>query len=71
MSLMKFLQKILIEQLRLSIAIALIGNSKVILLDEPTTGLDLASRFQIWNLIQQIKKERAILLTTVFNISNT
>lgn len=36
---------------RLSLAIAAIGNPKIILLDEPTTGLDPKVRNQVWHLI--------------------
>jgi ABC-type multidrug transport system ATPase subunit len=49
---------------RLSIAIACLGNSKVIFLDEPTTGLDPITRSEIWKLIQEIRKGKSIILTT-------
>ena len=49
---------------RLSIAIALIGNPKVVFLDEPTTGMDPKNRQYIWQLIQKMKKGRAVMLTT-------
>jgi ABC-type multidrug transport system ATPase subunit len=49
---------------RLSIAISLVGDSKIVFLDEPTTGLDAASRRQIWSIIRRAKKGRAIILTT-------
>lgn len=49
---------------RLSLAIAAIGNPKIILLDEPTTGLDPKVRQQIWDLIQKMKKGKSIILTT-------
>mmetsp|Transcript_17366 Transcript_17366/g.24128 ORF Transcript_17366/g.24128 Transcript_17366/m.24128 type:complete len:436 (-) Transcript_17366:25-1332(-) len=52
------------EKRRLSIAIAFMGNPKLILLDEPTTGLDLTSRYQIWDLINHQKIGRSILITT-------
>jgi len=51
-------------QRRLSIAIALIGDSEICFLDEPTTGLDPASRHQIWKLINNAKVGRALILTT-------
>jgi len=49
---------------RLSIAISCIGDPKVILLDEPTTGMDPLAKRLVWNLIRQLKKDRAIVLTT-------
>ncbi|KAF3781963.1 ABC transporter A family member 3 [Nymphaea thermarum] len=49
---------------RLSVAIALIGDPQVVYLDEPTTGLDPASRNYLWNVIKQAKKSRAVILTT-------
>lgn len=49
---------------KLSVAIALCGQSKFVLLDEPTAGLDLSARRQVWNLLKEYKKDRIILLTT-------
>ncbi|KAK4485446.1 hypothetical protein RD792_008087, partial [Penstemon davidsonii] len=49
---------------KLSLGIALIGNSKVIILDEPTSGMDPYSMRLTWQLIRRIKKGRIILLTT-------
>ncbi|XP_027350044.1 ABC transporter A family member 1 [Abrus precatorius] len=49
---------------KLSLGIALIGNSKVIVLDEPTSGMDPYSMRLTWQLIKKIKKSRIILLTT-------
>eukprot|EP01113_Clastostelium_recurvatum_P022762 TRINITY_DN2727_c1_g1_i1.p1 TRINITY_DN2727_c1_g1~~TRINITY_DN2727_c1_g1_i1.p1 ORF type:complete len:225 (-),score=65.72 TRINITY_DN2727_c1_g1_i1:41-715(-) len=49
---------------RLSIGIALVGYSRIVFLDEPTTGLDPASRRQLWSIIGRAKKGRAIVLTT-------
>jgi len=51
-------------QRRLSIAMAMIGDPKVILLDEPTLGLDVLARRELWREIQKIKKDRTIILTT-------
>ncbi|XP_057605511.1 phospholipid-transporting ATPase ABCA3-like [Hippopotamus amphibius kiboko] len=48
----------------LSIIIALIGGSKVVILDEPTSGMDPASRRATWDLLQHYKQDRTILLTT-------
>ncbi|KAK9090668.1 hypothetical protein Sjap_023845 [Stephania japonica] len=49
---------------RLSVAIALIGNPKLVFLDEPTTGMDPITRRHVWDIIENAKKERAIILTT-------
>ena len=49
---------------RLSVAIALIGNIKIIMLDEPTAGLDPRNRLEIWSIIERIKKNRVVILTT-------
>ncbi|XP_004627914.1 ATP-binding cassette sub-family A member 3 [Octodon degus] len=51
---------------KLSIGIALIAGSKVLMLDEPTSGMDAVSRRAIWDLLQQQKNDRTILLTTHF-----
>ncbi|TVU06176.1 hypothetical protein EJB05_49375, partial [Eragrostis curvula] len=49
---------------RLSVAIALIGNPKVVYMDEPSTGLDTRSRSDLWNVIKRAKKDCTIILTT-------
>uniref|UniRef100_A0A8I3MPS8 ABC transporter domain-containing protein n=1 Tax=Canis lupus familiaris TaxID=9615 RepID=A0A8I3MPS8_CANLF len=51
---------------KLSIGIALIAGSKVLMLDEPTSGMDAISRRAIWDLLQQHKSDRTVLLTTHF-----
>uniref|UniRef100_A0ABM5F152 Phospholipid-transporting ATPase ABCA3 n=1 Tax=Pogona vitticeps TaxID=103695 RepID=A0ABM5F152_9SAUR len=51
---------------KLSIGIALIGDSKVVMLDEPTSGMDPVSRRATWDLLQQQRSSRTILLTTHF-----
>ena len=53
------------EKQRLSVALTLIGKPEVIFLDELTTGLDVASRREVWkNLIDLKKKGLTIFLTT-------
>ena len=49
---------------RLSVAISLVGNPSLIFLDEPTTGLDPENRRQLWNILVQCRKDRAMILTT-------
>jgi ATP-binding cassette subfamily A (ABC1) protein 3 len=54
------------QKRKLSLGIALIGDSKVVVLDEPTSGMDPYSRRATWNIIQRNKRGRIILLTTHF-----
>ena len=49
---------------KLSVAIALCGNSRFVLLDEPTAGLDIQARRQLWNMLRAYKKDKIVLLTT-------
>ncbi|MEM1369675.1 MAG: ABC transporter ATP-binding protein [Cyanobacteria bacterium P01_H01_bin.15] len=52
-------------QRRLNVAIALVHEPKLVILDEPTTGLDIDARYEIWALIHSLqKKGTAVLLTT-------
>lgn len=52
-------------QRRLNIAIALVHQPKLAILDEPTTGLDIEARYEMWELIKQLKQSgMTILLTT-------
>ena len=51
-------------QRRLSIAMALISEPKILFLDEPTLGLDVLARSELWELIQSLKGSVTILLTT-------
>jgi len=53
------------QQQRVSLVIATIHDPELLLLDEPTTGLDPQSRRQLWDRIERIRKSgRAVLLTT-------
>ena len=49
---------------KLSVAIALVGNSKLVVLDEPTAGMDLSARRKLWNMLKKYKQDRIIILTT-------
>lgn len=49
---------------RISVALSTMGNPKVILMDEPTTGMDPVSRRHVWNLIQRLKKDTSIIMST-------
>ncbi|XVF51956.1 hypothetical protein PTKIN_Ptkin04bG0225700 [Pterospermum kingtungense] len=49
---------------RLSVAGALLGDPKLVILDEPTTGMDPITRRHVWDIIESAKKGRAIILTT-------
>lgn len=51
-------------QRRLSIAMALISEPKILFLDEPTLGLDVLARSDLWDLIRSLKGKVTILLTT-------
>ena len=49
---------------KLSVAIALLGNPRILLLDEPSTGQDAGAKRILWKTLQDISTNRAILLTT-------
>lgn len=51
-------------QRRLSIAMALVSDPKVLFLDEPTLGLDVIARSELWDLIETLKGKTTIVLTT-------
>ena len=52
------------QKRKLSIAIALIGESKVIFLDEPTSGMDITSRRNLWDILKNYCSNKIIILTT-------
>jgi ABC-2 type transport system ATP-binding protein len=52
-------------QRRMNIAVAIVHQPKLLILDEPTTGLDIESRYEVWDLIGQLRQQgMTILLTT-------
>lgn len=51
-------------QRRLSIAVALISKPKIIFLDEPTLGLDVLARRELWKIIKSLKGKMTIVLTS-------
>ncbi|XP_044763088.1 ABC transporter A family member 1-like [Coccinella septempunctata] len=54
------------QKRKLSIGIALIGDPKIIILDEPTAGVDPYSRRHMWSFLQNRRHGKVILLTTHF-----
>ena len=51
-------------QRRVSIAMALISEPEILFLDEPTLGLDVIARHELWEIIQSLKGTVSIILTT-------
>ena len=51
-------------QRRLSIAMALISEPQILFLDEPTLGLDVIARHELWNVIRALKGKTTVILTT-------
>lgn len=49
---------------RLSIALALVSEPKILFLDEPTIGLDVLARREMWGIIRKLKGETTVILTT-------
>jgi ABC-2 type transport system ATP-binding protein len=50
------------QRQKLALGIALLNDAQILLLDEPTTGLDPASRREIWNILNRLRSERNITL---------
>ena len=49
---------------KLSVALALVADSKLVILDEPTSGMDLNARRRLWDMLKNYKQDRIIILTT-------
>jgi ATP-binding cassette, subfamily A (ABC1), member 3 len=54
------------QKRKLSVAIALLGDPKLVILDEPTSGMDPYSRRSTWDMLRTAREGRTILLTTHF-----
>ena len=54
------------QKRKLCIALALIGGSKIVLLDEPTSGMDVMARRALWEFLKNYKQDKIMLLTTHF-----
>lgn len=52
------------QKRKLSVGIALIGDSKIIMLDEPTSGMDTTTRRRFWEMVKRYKENRIVILTT-------
>ena len=52
------------QRRKLSISISLIGGSKVIFLDEPSSGMDITSRRNLWEILKRQTDGKIIILTT-------
>ncbi|HZY98848.1 MAG TPA: ABC transporter ATP-binding protein [Candidatus Baltobacteraceae bacterium] len=52
------------ESRRLAVALAFAGNPDLVVLDEPTTGLDVESRRQLWDVVRDYAVDRSVLFTT-------
>lgn len=52
------------QKRKLSIAISLLGNSEIIFLDEPSSGMDISNRRKLWDILKRFTKDRIIVLTT-------
>ena len=56
------------QKRRLSVAIAFIGGSNLINLDEPTSGMDTSARRDVWEMLKKYKGDKIIVLTTHFMV---
>ncbi|XP_056405772.1 ABC-type organic anion transporter ABCA8-like isoform X2 [Hyla sarda] len=54
------------QRRKLTLAVALLGNPEVLLLDEPTAGLDPFSRHRVWAILKERKSDRVTLFSTQF-----
>jgi ABC-type multidrug transport system ATPase subunit len=54
------------QKRKLSVAIAMIGNSKIVLLDEPSSGMDTSARRRMWEMLKKNKNGKIVILTTQY-----
>ena len=52
------------ESRRLAVALAFVGNPDLVVLDEPTTGLDVESRRRLWDVVRDYADDHSVLFTT-------
>ena len=52
------------QKRKLQLAIALLGDAKIVLLDEPSSGMDPTARREAWDIIKEQRKDKIIILTT-------
>ena len=52
------------QKRKVNVGIAMLGDSKIVLLDEPTSGMDPTARRRLWELLKENKKDKIIILTT-------
>ena len=53
-----------VKNRKLSVGIAMVGDSRLILLDEPTNGMDYPTKTKVWDMLIKNKQNRIIILTT-------
>ena len=53
------------QKRKLCIALALIGNSKLVLLDEPTSGMDVIAKRSLWKFLKNYKRNKIIILQPI------
>jgi ATP-binding cassette subfamily A (ABC1) protein 3 len=54
------------QKRKLSIGLAIVGKSSIIFLDEPTSGMDITSRRNLWDILKKIVSNKIVILTTHF-----
>lgn len=52
------------QKRKLSVGIALIGEPKIVMLDEPTSGMDTTTRRKFWEMLKMYREDRIVILTT-------